>query len=86
MTDPNFVTPQTGSGGVIIRLAPHIDPATKVGALNEGARLELDAQGAEWHTAKVYVAMSVAETIDQHIKPKGNLGRHQHPIGAAHRS
>jgi hypothetical protein len=73
MTDPNFVTPQAGSGGVIIRLAPQIDPATKVGALNEGARLELDTAGAEWHSAKVYVAMSVADTIDQHLKPKGTL-------------
>ncbi len=72
MTEPIFVTPQAGSGGVTIRLAPQIDPATKVGQLNEGARLELDAQGAEWHTAKVYVAMSVAETIDQHLKPKAN--------------
>ncbi|HZY40844.1 MAG TPA: N-acetylmuramidase domain-containing protein [Anaerolineae bacterium] len=66
------VTPQSGSGGVTLRNAPQIDPATKVGQLNEGARLELDAQGAEWHTAKVYVVMSVAEPIDQHLKPKGN--------------
>jgi hypothetical protein len=66
------VTPQAGSGGVILRLTPQIDPATKVGLLNEGARLELDAQGADWHTAKVYVMMSVAEPIDQHLKPKDN--------------
>jgi hypothetical protein len=72
MTDPILVTPQAGSGGVTVRLAPQIDPATKVGLLNEGARLELDTQGTDWHTAKVYVAMSVAETIDQHLKPKGN--------------
>ncbi len=72
MPNPTFVTPQAGSGGVTVRLAPQIDPATKLGLLNESARLELDAPGAEWHSAKVYVAMSVAETIDQHIKPKGN--------------
>lgn len=72
MTDPIFVTPQTGSGGITLRLAPQIDPATKVGLLNEGARLDLDAQSADWHAAKVYVAMSVAEPIDQHLKPKGN--------------
>lgn len=72
MTNPILVTPKTGSGGVTVRLAPQIDPATKVGSLNEGARLELDAQGGEWHMAKVYVAMGVAETIDQHLKPKGN--------------
>ncbi len=43
-----------------------------MGLLNESARLELDTQGGEWHAAKVYVAMSVAEPIDQHLKPKSN--------------
>jgi hypothetical protein len=72
MTNPTFVTSQADSGGVVIRLAPQIDPATKVGLLQEGARLELDAPGADWHAAKVYVMRSVAEAIDQHLKPKGN--------------
>lgn len=72
MTDHMLVTPKGGSGGVTVRLAPHIDPATTLGTLKEGARLELDAPGADWHTAKVYVAMSVAETIEHQLKPKSN--------------
>ena len=72
MANPTFVTPQAGSGGVTIRLAPQIDPVTKVGLLNEGTQLELEAKGADWHTAKVYVTMSVAEPIDQHLTPKSN--------------
>lgn len=57
MADPTFVTPRLGPGGVIIRSAPQIDSATKVGLLNEGARLELDAPGADGHTAKVCVVI-----------------------------
>lgn len=72
MAEPGFITPRINSGSVTIRLAPQIDFATKVGILNEGARLELDAPGADWHTARVYVAASVAEVVDGRVKPQSS--------------
>ncbi len=70
MATATFVTPKVGSGGVFLRSAPQVDPSTKVGGLNEGARLELDARGAQWHTCKVYVATSVAALDGQFVRPK----------------
>jgi murein DD-endopeptidase MepM/ murein hydrolase activator NlpD len=64
-----FVAPQAGSGSVLLRSAPNKDQATQVGQLNEGARLELDAKGAEWHTCKVYVAASVAVSDGKFVTP-----------------
>ena len=64
-----FVSPQAGSGGVLLRSAPNKDQATQVGQLNEGARLELDAKGTEWHTCKVYVAASVAVSDGKFVTP-----------------
>jgi hypothetical protein len=55
-----FVTPQAGSGGVNLRNKPQVDASTMVGTLNEGVKLELDKQGADWNTGKVYVSTQVA--------------------------
>ena len=55
-----FVTSRTGSGGVNLRSKPQVDASTMLGTLNEGVKLELDKQGADWHTAKVYVSTQVA--------------------------
>src|SRR5512140_1428458 len=55
-----FVTPQAGSGGVNLRSKPQVDASTMVGTLNEGVKLELDKQGADWNTGKVYVSTQVA--------------------------
>ncbi len=55
-----FVAPQAGSGGVNLRSKHAVDPTTLVGTLNEGVKLELDKQGADWNTGKVYVSTQVA--------------------------
>ncbi len=55
-----YITPQAGSGGVNLRNKPQVDPSTLLGTLNEGVKLELDQQGSEWNTAKVYVSSQVA--------------------------
>ncbi|HZY44658.1 MAG TPA: N-acetylmuramidase domain-containing protein [Anaerolineae bacterium] len=60
MADPIFVQPKAGSGGVTLRSQALIDPATKVGGLKEGVRLELDLQGTAWHTCRVYVVAQFA--------------------------
>jgi hypothetical protein len=55
-----FVAPQAGSGGVNLRSRAQVDASTLVGTLNEGLKLELDKQGADWNTGKVYVSTQVA--------------------------
>jgi hypothetical protein len=70
MANPSFVTPQAGSGGVFLRSAPQKDDSTKVGGLNEGVQLELDAKGAEWHACKVYVATQVAQSDGKFVSPR----------------
>jgi hypothetical protein len=55
-----FVAPQAGSGGVNLRSKAQVDASTLMGTLNEGVKLELDKQGAEWNTGKVYVSTQVA--------------------------
>jgi hypothetical protein len=55
-----YVAPQAGSGGVNLRSKAQVDASTMVGTLNEGVKLELDKQGAEWNTGKVYVSTQVA--------------------------
>lgn len=72
MTNVTMLTPRAGTGGVSLRLAPRIEAATRVGILAEGARLELESAGSEWHTGRVYVARSVAETIENHVKPQAS--------------
>jgi hypothetical protein len=55
-----FVAPQAGSGGVNLRSKAQVDASTLVGTLNEGVKLELDKQGTDWNTGKVYVSTQVA--------------------------
>ena len=55
-----YITPQAGSGGVNLRSKPQVDQSTLLGTLNEGLKLELDKQGADWNTGKVYVSTQVA--------------------------
>jgi hypothetical protein len=55
-----YVAPQAGSGGVNLRSKGLQDQSTLLGTLNEGLKLELDKQGATWHTGKVYVSTQVA--------------------------
>ena len=55
-----FVAPQAGSGGVNLRSKAQVDASTLLGTLNEGVKLELDQQGANWNTGKVYVSTQVA--------------------------
>ncbi len=55
-----FVAPQAGSGGVNLRSKPQVDASTLVGTLNEGVKLELDKQGTDWNTGRVYVSTQVA--------------------------
>jgi hypothetical protein len=55
-----YVAPQAGSGGVNLRSKGLQDQSTMLGTLNEGMKLELDKQGATWHTGKVYVSTQVA--------------------------
>src|SRR5512139_33398 len=56
----SYVAPQAGSGGVNLRSKAQVDQSTLVGTLTEGLKLELDKQGAEWNTSKVYVSTQVA--------------------------
>lgn len=62
-----YVTPKMGSGGVNLRSQPVIDPMTRVGGLPEGARLELDEAGVDWHACKVYVSKDVADIVGEHF-------------------
>jgi hypothetical protein len=55
-----FVAPQADSGGVNLRSKAQVDQSTLLGTLNEGVKLELDKQGADWNTGKVYVSTQVA--------------------------
>jgi len=55
-----FVAPQAGSGGVNLRSKAQVDQSTMLGTLNEGVKLELDKQGPDWNTGKVYVSTQVA--------------------------
>jgi len=55
-----FLSPQTGSGGVNLRSKAQVDQSTLLGTLNEGVKLELDQQGVNWNTGKVYVSTQVA--------------------------
>lgn len=64
-----YVAPQDGSGGVNLRSKGQQDPSTLLGTLNEGVTLELDQQGGEWHTAKVYVSTQVAGVTGSMVKP-----------------
>jgi hypothetical protein len=64
-----FVTPQAGSGGVNLRSRPQVDASTLIGALNEGVKLELDKQGTDWHTGKVYVSTQVAAVSGGTVAP-----------------
>lgn len=52
----HFLSPKAGSGGVNLRSQPFVDTTTRVGAIAEGVRLELDRAGADWHACKVYVS------------------------------
>ncbi len=64
-----YVTPQAGSGGVNLRSKPQVDQSTLLGALHEGAKIELDQRGGEWNTARVYVSTQVAGVSDGKIIP-----------------
>src|SRR5512144_1072705 len=64
-----YLTPQAGSGGVNLRSKAQVDPTTLVGTLNEGVKLELDRQGGEWNTAKVYVSAQVAGASNGQVAP-----------------
>ncbi len=64
-----YVAPQAGSGGVNLRSQAQVDPSTLLGTLNEGTKLELDQQGGDWNTAKVYVATQVASAAGNLVKP-----------------
>ena len=64
-----YVTPQAGSGGVNLRSKPQVDQSTMLGTLNEGAKIELDEQGGEWNTARVYVSTQVAGASGGNIVP-----------------
>ena len=55
-----YVTPQAGSGGVNLRSKGLQEPSTLLGTLNEGMKLELDQQGTDWNTGKIYVSTQVA--------------------------
>ncbi len=55
-----LLTPQAGSGGVNLRSKGLLDPSTLLGTLNEGVKIELDKQGTDWNTGKVYVSVQVA--------------------------
>ena len=55
-----YLIPQAGSGGVNLRSKALVDVSTLVGTLNEGVNLELDKQGTDWNTGKVYVSTQVA--------------------------
>ena len=52
----DFVTPKSGSGGINLRSRPVIDATSKVGALAEGVRIELEQAGVDWHSCQVYVS------------------------------
>ncbi len=64
-----YVAPQAGSGGINLRSRAQVDPSTMLGTLSEGAKLELDQQGGDWNTAKVYVATQVAGTANNVVQP-----------------
>jgi hypothetical protein len=68
-----FVAPQAGSGGVNLRSKPQVMPATLVGTLNEGMKLELDRQGTDWNTGRVYVSTQVAGVSAGSVSPLPSL-------------
>ncbi len=68
-----YVTPQAGSGGVNLRSRPQIDQSTLLGTLNEGGKLELDQQGSEWNTARIYVSKQVAGAGGGNVTPLPGL-------------
>jgi hypothetical protein len=59
-----FATPKLGSGGVNLRSKPVVDATTKVGALAEGARIQLEQAGVDWHSCLVYVSKQGAQTAN----------------------
>ncbi len=65
-----YVVPKAGAGTVNLRLAGRVDPATLVGSINEGTRLEYFAQVASWYVCKVYVSSLGAEVANGFIRPK----------------
>ena len=63
-----YLAPQAGSGGVNLRSRPQVDASTLLGTLSEDTKLELDRQGPDWNTAKVYVAAQVAGAVGNAVK------------------
>ena len=66
-----FATPKPGSGGVNLRSQPVVDATTKVGALPEGARIELEQAGVDWHSCQVYVSTQGTQLAEGfiHLRP-----------------
>jgi N-acetylmuramidase len=62
-----FATPKPGSGGINLRSQPVVDATTKVGALAEGARIELEQAGVDWHSCQVYVSTQGTQLADGFI-------------------
>ena len=56
-----YVTPKAGAGGVNLRSQPFVDPSTRIGGLPDGARLELEEAGSDWHAGRVFVSTQFAE-------------------------
>ena len=63
-----FATPKPGAGIVNLRSQPVVDATTKVGALPEGARLELEQAGIDWHSCQVYVSTQGTQLVDGFIR------------------
>ena len=63
-----FATPKPGAGIVNLRSQPVVDATTKVGALPEGARLELEQAGIDWHSCQVYVSTQGTQLADGFIR------------------
>ena len=77
MSSTTYLTPKAGTIWLNIRTEPRVDPATDVGDLPEGARLELEEQGGDWHKCRVYVSTLIAQVADGDIvvlKPGGDFG------------
>jgi hypothetical protein len=54
---------------VNLRSKPQISQSTLLGTLNEGVKLELDKQGTDWNTGKVYVSTQVAGASSGAVAP-----------------
>src|SRR5512139_750581 len=65
-----YVAPRAGAGTVNLRSAGRVEPATLVGSINEGTRLEYVGQTGGWYVCKVYVSTLVAEAVNGFIKLK----------------